>query len=415
MSFKKPKGTVDFYPEEMEVRKKIIDSIRDTARKYGFSEIETPAFEELSLLTKKSGDEVKTQIFTLEKKGNEELGLRFDMTIPAARMFVAKQTQLPKPVKWFYITRMWRYEKPQAGRLREFYQFGVEVFGSGKIYADIEVVSLIVDTLKALGLKEKDFAVKINNRDLVEGILESIVPKEKVEDVIKVIDKFKKLPEETFLDSLKEIGVNAEGSKKIKQILKNDSIEKISKLELNEKAKKGLESLKTLYSSLPQEFIEIDLSVVRGLAYYTGTVFEVFDKDEKFRAIAGGGRYDNLVKLLGGQQCPAVGFGMGMSTLSLLLEDKKLFSKTKGVVDYYIAPVNKDMFAKSFEICNKLRENFSVDIDISGRNLGNQFDYANSIGAKKTIIVGPKDLEKKEVTVRDMESGKESKVPLTEL
>jgi len=180
-NYQNVKGTVDFYPEDKYIKEAVFTKLRDTAVRFNFNEIETPSFETLELLTAKSGEEIKTQIFTLEKRSTEQLGLRFDLTIPTTRLFIQKQKELPKPVKWFYIDRMWRYEKPQKGRLREFYQYGVEMYGSDKPEADAEVIALAIESLKNLGLTQKDIIVKINNRKLLEGLLLEIIPKEKME------------------------------------------------------------------------------------------------------------------------------------------------------------------------------------------------------------------------------------------
>ena len=206
--FKGPPGTIDFYPEDMAVMKSIFRKFMEVADRYNFKQIETPAFESLDLLTRKEGEEIKNQIFVLEKKGDEEFGLRFDITVPAARMFIERQKQSSLPVKWYYLTRMWRYERPQQGRLREFYQYGTELFGSAKPEADAEIISLLIDSFVSLGLSFKDFFVKINNRKLLEGLLKDLVDSKKVFDVISIIDKKSKITDEEFVNELKKIKLN---------------------------------------------------------------------------------------------------------------------------------------------------------------------------------------------------------------
>src|SRR3989344_428679 len=196
MTFQKPKGTQDFYPEDKALQNKIFNILRSVAQKYNFQEIESPAFENIEVLTKKEGEEITSQIFTLEKRGEEKFGLRFDLTVPAARMFIAKQKEIPKPVKWFYLSRMWRYEQPQTGRLREFYQLSAEIFGSDRPEADAEAISLLIDCFLALGLTANDFLVKINNRKLLQGIVAELVPQENITKVITLIDKKEKLSEQ---------------------------------------------------------------------------------------------------------------------------------------------------------------------------------------------------------------------------
>ena len=405
-SFQRPTGTLDFYPDEMSIRNQIFLSLRKTAKNFNFNEIETPAFETLDLLKKKSGDEILTQIFTLEKKGEEQFGLRFDLTIPITRMFLEKQKEIPKPVKWFGLSRMWRYERPQAGRLREFYQLSVEMFGSDKPDADAEIINLAISCLTNLGLSEKDFVVKINNRKLLQGLLED-VSKDKVPQLMKLIDKKSKITEDEFERELKNIKIDPE---KINNILECATLEDVETLNLNDLAKQGLEELKSIFSLLDNNYILFDISTARGLAYYTGTVFEIFDRENKFRAIAGGGRYDNLVELYGGAPSPATGFGMGYSTLSLLLKEKDLLPKPKTNPDYFVIIIGQENKKKSLEIISKLRKKFRVDYDLNERNIKKQMNYADSIKAAKVIFIGETELKEEMLTIKDMKTGAQEKV-----
>ena len=245
---KKAKGTLDYYPEDVGIRNYLFNVFRMISGSFGYSEVESPAFEDLSLLTKKSGDEIKKQIFTLEKKGEESLGLRFDLTVPLARMFIEKQKSLQKPVKWSYLTRMWRYEKPQQGRLREFYQVGVELYGSKEAMSDSEVINLIIDFLLALGLKQSDFEVRINNRKLLEGLLLEIVDPDIIMDVVRIIDKRSKISEEDFASELKKLGVK--DVKSISKLINIKFFEDLEKLDKNALATEGYNELKAIYPLL---------------------------------------------------------------------------------------------------------------------------------------------------------------------
>lgn len=415
MQYQKPKGTTDFYPEELAIRNKIFEKLRETAIRYNFKEIESPAFESFELLSKKEGDEIKQQIFTLEKLGDEKYGLRFDLTVPAVRMFIQIQKSAPKPVKWFYLSRMWRYEQPQMGRLREFYQFSAEIFGSSKVNSDAEIISLAIDSLLALGLKKGEFFVKLNNRNLLEGILSDFIPKDKLFDVIKIIDKKAKISRDEFFREFKKLGLGDGIIKKILNILDTSDIAKINGK--NALTEKGISEINSTLSILgkKKDFIKIDLSTARGLAYYTGSVFEIFDSQQKYRSIAGGGRYDNLVELLGGQNTPATGFAIGYATLLLILKDKGLIPKIELSPDYFVAIVSEDLNLKAIEIAEELRKNYKVDIDISGRSLNIQLQYANAINARHVIIVGKKELCEGKVVLRDMRTGNERKISLDEL
>jgi histidyl-tRNA synthetase len=279
MAFKPVKGTEDFYPEEKAVQNAIFDSLRDSARAFGFREVESPAIESMDLLTAKSGEEIKSQLFNFEQKGNEELALRFDLTVPFTRMFVEKQKELPKPVKWFGISRMWRYEAPQKGRFREFYQLSAELFGSDKPEADAEIVNLAIDCLKRFGLFDQDFYVKINNRKLMEGLLlQAGMPKRLLEEITRVIDKKAKISAEAFKEELLKTGLDVATVDKIVEFsdIKGTPEEVFSKLsDLNEESQAGLDELKAVLNLVDSKYVVVDMSLARGLAYYTGTVFEL--------------------------------------------------------------------------------------------------------------------------------------------
>ncbi|MBR9691398.1 histidine--tRNA ligase [Candidatus Woesearchaeota archaeon] len=405
----KPTGTTDFYPKEMGIRNKVFISLKRSAKRFGFMQVESPAFETIDLLTKKSGEEMLGQIFTLEQRGDEKFGLRFDLTVPITRMFLEKQKEIPKPVKWFGLSRMWRYERPQAGRLREFYQLSVELFGCDKPEADAEIINLAIDCLTSLKLTSNDFFVKINNRKLLQGLLLGAVKEEQLEAVIRIIDKVKKINDEEFERDLKNLKVDP---REIKKILKCQSLEDVEKLKLNKQAKEGLQELKAIMQLVDEKFVKFDISVARGLAYYTGTVFEVYDKEEKFRALAGGGRYDSLVELYGGSPTPATGFGMGYSTLSLLLKEKELVPEPGIGVEYFVVIIGEEVREKALEIVKDLRKKYSVDYDLAGRNIKNQMNYADSVKAKKVIFIGGEEIESGMLTVKDMKTGKQSKVSI---
>jgi len=404
----RPKGTEDYYPEDLAVRSQIFDILKKNALKYGFLEVDSPIIEDLNLLKAKQGEEIVNQIFTIEKKTDEELALRAEFTPSLARMFIQKQKSIPKPVKWFCINRVFRYERPQAGRQREFFQFNVEIYGSDKPEADAETINLIISCLKDLGLTEKDFFVKLNNRKLIQGLLLEVVEESELEQVMRIIDKKNKISQEEFSKELKKLEITDSKIDKIKEFLESNLNNIKPK---NQLAKQGLAEIKEVLKLLDKKFIKIDLATVRGLTYYTGTVFEVFDKNEKIRSIAGGGRYDNMIELFKGEETPATGFGLGYSTLRLLLKDK--LPKPDLGVDYYIAVVKEK--EKAFEIANNLRKKYKVDIDLTQRNLNNQLKYANSINAKNLIVIGPDEIKKGKVKIKNMKTGKEEEKAISKL
>lgn len=405
--FQKVKGTIDFYPEEYSVQNAIFSSLKNTARKFNFQEIDTPMLETFELLSAKSGPEIREQIFTIERKGGEDLALRFEFTASYARMFIERQKELPKPVKWFSINRVWRYERPQAGRLREFFQFNTELYGSDKPEADAEVINCAVESLRNLGLKNQDYQVKINNRKLLNGIL-SDLDKNSVDEVSRIIDKASKLNESELSEMLKKATKKADEVLALTKIKGNFSecLPELENYAKNELAKEGLDELKKVFEFIDNDVCIFDMSIVRGLAYYTGTVFEIFDKEMKYRAIAGGGRYDKMIESFGGEPTPATGFGMGYATLSLLLKEKGLEPKPDLSPDYYVIYFN-DVKKEALELIQKLRKNNVVETDLMQRKFGKQMEYANSIKAKKLIVIGENEVKERNIKIKDMNSGKE--------
>lgn len=407
--YQKVKGTRDFYPDELDSRNKIFTILRNTANHYGFAEVETSVMETMSLLTAKQGDEIKNQIFVLEKRSTEELGLRFDLTVPLTRMFSAVQMSANKPVKWYALSKMWRYEQPQKGRLREFYQISVELFGTDKVESDFEIVALSIDCLKNLGLKSDDFVIKVNNRKFLQGFIEGLDIKN-YEAVFKVIDSYTKSTKEEFKEDLEKLELSSQQVSKIMNFMtaKLDSFEED---DMNELMRQGYNELKELFEMFDSlgfsDYVQFCSYIARGLSYYTGVVFECFDREGKFRAILGGGRYDNMVEQFGAQKTPALGFAIGDVTLELLLREKGLWPESKKGPEYYIAPTGKDVLIDAYKIAMQLRSKYIVDIDLSSRKLGKQFNYADSIGAKNVIVIGADEVKSGKFKVRDMKSGKE--------
>ena len=420
MAFQKVTGTQDFLPQEKEVQKKVFDTLRKTALQFGFLEVETPAIEPVGLLTAKSGDEITRQLFVLEQKGEEKFALRFDLTVPLSRMFVENQRTLPKPVKWFCISRMWRYERPQKGRLREFYQLSVELFGSTRAEADAECINLLIACLKNLGLSEKDFVVRLNNRNLLEGLLEGIVSNDKIATAVRVIDKATKItPQEFVIECQKEQFSEAQITE-LKTLLELKGtpawiLARLSTWKLSERARQGLNELNAVCSLLNSPSICLSLSTARGLDYYTGTVFECFDNEGNFRSIAGGGRYDNLVGLIGGEQTCATGFAIGYATVAHLLQEKGLLPQPKKQIDYYVIAVTEEVRTQAYAIAQQLRMRATVDLDLMGRKMAKQLECAAITRAQTAIIVGPDEVAQGKVRMRDMKTGNEQLVDIRTL
>ncbi len=408
--FQKLKGFRDIYPESMRARRIVFDKINATAREFGFHEIDAPSVEHLELFRVKSGDEIVEQTFSFVDKGGRSITLIPELTPTVARM-LASRKDLIKPVKWFSFPKMWRYEEPQSGRLREFYQFNADIFGVAGIEADAEVLALAMEILDSLGLKGK-YEMRVSDRLLMEEILRKLGV-ERIEETFRVIDKRDKIPEEQFLGKLQDIA-GSDAGLEISEILsvKGTVSEVLSKIGESERGEDLLE-LQELLAAYGKE-ITLDLSIVRGLAYYTGVVFEAHDSKGEFRAILGGGRYDNVVQLFGGEPTPAVGFGMGDAVLELIMKREGIWPEERMEVDIFVAIV-PGFRKEATQIAMKLRkEGFRVDMDLTGRSLGKQLKYANRINARYAIIVGEEVREGK-VVAKNMKSGGQRTVEIGKL
>jgi histidyl-tRNA synthetase len=414
------RGTRDFYPENMQTLNYIFKAWKEVAKSFGYQEIDGPLLEPIQLWTLKSGDEIPDQMYRFKDKGGREVAIRPELTPTIARMVAQKQKALTKPIKWFSIPRCWRYEAPQSGRLREFFQLNLDCLGTTSMLSDAEVIATAVKVMTNFGCTSKEFFVRLNNRKLLSSLfLSTKIKKKQLQEITRLIDKKCKLKKGDFELAMKEIGTSKEQIEKINKILKFKSLKDVDYNSLDETGKKGYDEVKELLDYLKSmklsDYIKLDFTIMRGFDYYTSTVFEVFDASYEFRAIAGGGRYEDLVKDFGGESCPGVGYGMGDVVLELFLKKLKKLPEMKKEVDYYIAPINKEVLGKALEIADTLRNKYSVEIDLMNKNLRKQFNYADSIGAKNIVIIGPKDLETKKVTIRNMNSGKEKKIDLVKI
>ena len=408
--FKRLRGFRDIYPEEMKARREVINKIFSVAVSFGFHEVDAPSVELLDLFRVKSGEEIVKQTFSFVDKGGREIALIPELTPTVARMLVAKKNAV-KPVKWFSFPKMWRYEEPQSGRLREFYQFNADIFGTEKIYADAEVIALAMEILDSLGLLGK-YAMKVSDRIFMEEILKGMKVRN-MEMVFRIIDKKNKMSEEEFFEAIKEF-IPVENVDSFLEILnmKGDFEKVLNQFEESDRTRKLLQ-LSDLLKTYGKK-VMWDFSVVRGLAYYTGIVFEAHDFRGELRAILGGGRYDNVVELFGGPRTPAVGFGMGDAVLELLMKRENVWPKEKIYVDFFIA-VLPEHRKEAIEIATKLRKRgYSVDMDIMDRSLAKQMKYANRINAKNVLIVGD-EINNGYVVLRDMESGEQRKIKVDSL
>jgi len=425
--FRTLRGMRDFLPRDMIKREKVLRIIRKVFESYGFEPLETPAIEYWEVLSRKCGEDVEKQIFKFKDKGGRDVGLRFDLTVPFARV-VAQNPYLPKPFKRYCISRVWRYERPQTGRYREFWQADVDIAGSSLPDADAEVIAVGVDALKALGLS--NIEVRLNNRKILEGMaLKAGVPSDKVLDAFRSIDKLDKIGLEGVKEELSSKGIPKNISEKLLEFISmnGEDVEVLEKVRsLLKGLKVGEEGVEELISILgileaynARNYVKIDLSIVRGLDYYTGPIFEYVLKEspsgEQFRlAIAGGGRYDNLIELYGGPHIPATGVSLGVERIMEVLESS--VSKEETLTKIYVIPAKEEARLEAIKIAQKLRrENIPTDIDLMRRKLDKSLEYADKRGIPFVIIVGPKDLKEGYLVLRDMKTRLQEKVEVSRI
>lgn len=415
------KGFRDFYPEEMRARRQVIDTVESVARGYGFREIGTPALERAEMYADKSGDEILEELYAFEDQGGREVALTPELTPTVARMVVAKQQELSKPIKWMSTRPFWRYEEPQQGRFREFYQTNVDIFGSSDPAADAEVLAVAADALTALGLTDEDFDFHVSHRDILGGLLETFDTDVAVTPAIRAVDKRAKIERAEYLDLLTDAGLTETQAAEFDELLETpgDELDQLVEFAGTERVESAVENLEAVLNATRdygvRDYCTVSLTTARGLDYYTGVVFECFDSTgEVSRSVFGGGRYDDLIEGFGGQPTPAVGFAPGHATLALLCQRAGVWPDETLSTDYYVLQVG-DTRPTAARIARELRERgHVVESDVSGRSFGAQLDYADSINAETVVIVGERDLENDEVTLKEMASGDQKQVPVTE-
>jgi len=400
-------GFRDFYPEPLphtdvwsaDARQFIFEKWRTVARRYNFREYDGPPLESLELFTTKSGEEIVKQLFDFKDKGDRHVALRPEMTPTLARMVAAHERNYKKPIKWFAIPQLFRYEKQQKGRLREHFQFNADLIGETDPAADAELIALLIDALRSFGLTEKDFVIRLSSRNAWQEFFEGRRQKGEGGNnpsdayaFYQVIDKMERTPPEESEKKLAALGF---------------SIADVNQFIESGKPTAELESiLQNLAARGLRDFVKVDYHVIRGLAYYTGVVFEAFDVQGEFRAIAGGGRYDNLVKLLSGGKVdlPALGFGMGDVVLLELLKARALLPKFDTTTDVFVLIEDETLRAQSLKLIHDLRAGgFAVEYPLTPAKPDKQFKRAQELKVAYTVRLENSDY----VCVRDFKTRKE--------
>ncbi len=415
-------GFRDFYPDELALKNHIFATWREVARRYGFQEYDGPPLEPLELYTDKSGPEIVQQLYAFEDKGGRKVALRPEMTPTLARMVGAHAQALKKPIRWFSIPQLFRYERQQRGRLREHFQLNMDIIGEASPLADAELIAAAIDIMRAFGLRPADVQARVSDRRVLrtllvgKGVTEAQLP-----TAFDAIDKSERVPKEAFGEILAKAGIGKRETDAVLEIASLRGLDAV--LTALGEVKGGDEAGEPLRQAIGAleamglgDFVAVDLTIVRGLAYYTGIVFELFDTGKSLRAICGGGRYDGLLKALGGVDLPALGFGMGDVVLGELLKERGPADQASRKLDAFLIAVSGDDVAPMLQLAHQLRDlGVAVEYGLRPAAIRKQLELAAARGARRAIILGPDERAAGEVVVRDMKAGTEERVPIAKL
>ncbi|KAL8493782.1 hypothetical protein ACS0TY_024808 [Phlomoides rotata] len=414
-----PKGTRDFPPEEMRLRSWLFQNFREVSQLFGFEEVDFPVLESEALFIRKAGEEIRDQLYCFEDRGNRRVALRPELTPSLARLVIQKGKSVPLPLKWFAIGQCWRYERMTRGRRREHYQWNMDIFGVPNVTAEAELISSIITFFKRIGITASDVGFKVSSRKVLQEVLRRYsIPENQFGRVCVTIDKLDKIPIDDIKTELRSAELSEQAVEELLQILTVKSL-----TELEEKFGASIEALsdlKQLFALAEKygysEWIQFDASIVRGLAYYTGIVFEGFDRERKLRAICGGGRYDRLLSTFGGDDIPACGFGFGDAVIIELLKERGLLPELSPQVENIVCSLDADLQGAASSVAAKLREKSqTVDLVLENKPLKWVFKRASRINAQRLIIVGSSEWEKGMVGVKILSSGEQYEVKVDEL
>ena len=413
------RGTRDFYPEDMRVRNWLFDNFQSAARSHGFEEYDAPLLEHEELYTRKQGEEITQQLYGFEDKGGRRVSLRPEMTPSLARMVMARAGALPTPIKWFSIPQCWRYERTQRGRGREHYQWNVDVWGTEGIEADAELISVLSTFFRSVGLGPEDLVIRVSSRKVLEEVLGSVgVSGEAFPAVCVIVDKMGKTPEEAMSAQLAEQGLDTDAISTIRSTLGLQDLDALSSaLGDGSPAVSELTSLFSLIDSYGiSDWVAFDASVVRGLAYYTGPVFEAHDRAGELRAIVGGGRYDRLLSTLGGRDMPATGFGFGDMVIMELLASKGLVPELSSGNQDLVVSSDESLRPAAMSVAQRLRASGrTVDLVLEDKRMKWVFRHAERSGAQRLVMVMPEEWGAGNVRIKDLESGEETDISFDDL
>ena len=416
-------GFRDFYPDEAALRTHIFTAWRTVATRYGFQEYDGPPLESLELYVKKSGEEIVGQLYTFEDQGGRSVALRPEMTPTLARMVGARASALKKPIRWFSLPQLFRYERPQRGRLREHFQLNLDVIGETSPLADAEVIAAALDIMRELGLGPRDVRARVSDRRAVRALLAGVgLDDEQATVAFQYIDKVERERRDTLVADLsRALEISPDKAERVLSVGDIKGLGALlSALEEVPGGREAGELLAQCVHALRDmglgDFVDVDLGIVRGLAYYTGIVFELFDAGKSLRAICGGGRYDGLLKALGGADLPGSGFGMGDVVLGELLVERGLVPDTSSVLDLFVVAVTVEDLPHVLELSHVLRDHgLRVEYSLKSQSIAKQLKLAAARHATRAVIMGPDERSAGEVVVRDLDTGNERRISTSAL
>ena len=417
-----PKGTADWWGDEFIIRKYIFDTWRKVCTRYGYNEYLTPILETADIYRAKSGEDIGgKELMTLTDQAGRELSIRPEMTPSVTRMVTRFYDTETKPIRLFSIANFFRNEKPQKGRNREFWQLNFDVFGSESIIADTEIAQIALDIILEFGPPKDSFIFYINNRKLINALLDGVGENGKIKtEIIRTLDKWDKLSREEFIKKLKKLNLEQNCISRLIDFMEskstNELIKKLPKLQNNE----GLLEIQKVMGSLENlgyaDWIQFNPSMIRGFDYYDGMIYEVFDRHpDNNRSMFGGGRYNGLASIFGSKSFPAVGFAPGDETTKIFLESWNLVNKIlENKKDKYYLPILSERITiETQNLAQKLRsKNLNLELGLTTQKLGKALDYANKKNINKVIILGEEESEQRIYKIKDMRSGEEGKVKL---
>ena len=417
ISLQPVRGTRDFYPAELRLRNWLFDIWRESSRQFGFEEYDACVLEHEELYVRKAGEEITEQLYSFEDKGGRRIALRPEMTPTLARLILQRKNALTFPLKWFTVAQCFRYERMTRGRRREHYQWNADVIGQSRLVAEVEVLSVLILSLEKMGLSPSRVQVHLNDRRILGSVLAHLgVPAEQHVGVMVVMDKRDKLAPEALERQLAEQGLGKGQIDGLNELLRMDTLEQVQG-RLGKTA--ALQELRQLLDMLDAVgyggYALFDITVVRGLSYYTGTVFEIRDTGVNLRAICGGGRYDSLLSALGGESIPAIGFGFGEVVILELLAELGLLPVLSSQIDYAVIPFSEAQVPQALTLSQALRRaGLRADSEFSFRKLKRALQRADEIGARKAVLLMPDELARGEVVLRDMARREERRIAMSE-